>query len=74
MNNINKELPKLLTLNRVSDIWGIPLWTLRKAVQKKQVPHTRRLGRIYIIRKKFEEWLSKGDVDPIENEVTNETK
>jgi len=62
------DTPKLVTLNKASEIWGIPLWTLRKAVQNKKIPHTRRLGRIYISVKKFEDWLKDGEVNPRKNE------
>ena len=64
-----QELPKQLTIKQTSEIFNIPVWTLRAYISKRIIPHRRVRRRVYIPTEKFQEWLSKGDVDPIENKV-----
>jgi len=65
---MHQLLPKQLTVKQVSKIYGIPEWTLRAYISRKIIPHRRVRRRIYIPTKKWEEWLARGDVDPIEKE------
>jgi len=58
------DYPKQLSIKQASMVYGIPEWTLRAYIRDKVIFH-RRLGRkVYIPTKKFEEWLSEGDVEP----------
>jgi len=68
------QLPKQLSVKQTSIVYGIPEWTLRGYLARRLIPH-RRLGRkIYIPITKFEEWLSKGDVEPIPQKINQQKK
>jgi excisionase family DNA binding protein len=53
-----------LTLQEASEIYGIPLWTLYKYVEKRMIPYRKVRRRIYIPVEKFEKWLESLDVEP----------
>ena len=58
---------KQLSIREVSEIYGIPEWTLRAYIHKRLIPHRRVRSRIYIPTEKFEKWLEAGDVEVKEN-------
>jgi len=65
---MNIEQQKQLSLQQVSDIYGIPLWTLRAYISKRFIPHRRIGRRIYVDRERFEKWLEARDVENIDNQ------
>jgi len=60
-----KDLPKQLTIKQASEIFNIPVWTLRAYISQRIIPHRRIRRRIYIPTNKFQDWLSEHDVEPI---------
>ena len=54
---------KQISLKEASEIYSIPIWTLRAYVQKRLIPF-RKIGRRVYLTEKFEDWLSQKDVDP----------
>jgi len=60
-----ENLPKQLSVKQTSQIFNMPEWTLRAYIARRLIPFRRVRGRIYIPTEKFQNWLSKGDVDPI---------
>ncbi len=56
-----------VSLNTLSQIFDIPLWTLRKYASERRFPGIIKRGRnVYVDIKKFRAWLYKGEVK-IEN-------
>jgi len=60
------NLPRQLSIKETAKIFNIPAWTLRAYISKRLIPHRRIGRRIYIPTEKFQQWLSKGDVEPKE--------
>jgi len=58
------KLPKQVSIREASNIYSIPIWTLRKYVTLKLIPHRRVRSKVYIPIARFEEWLEQGDVEP----------
>jgi len=54
---------KQISLREASEIYGIPLWTLRCYVSRKKIPY-RKIGHRVYLTKKFEDWLNSKDVEP----------
>jgi len=62
---MNEIVKKQISVREASEIYSIPEWTLRTYIARRLIPHRRVRRKIYIPIKKFEEWLSKGDVEPV---------
>ncbi len=58
------ELPKQLTVKQASEIFNIPIWTLRAYISRRIIPFRKLRGRVYIPTQKFQDWLAKHDVEP----------
>ena len=67
MSTNSTLLPRQISLKQAAELYGIPVWTLRSHVYKRTIPFRHVGRRIYLPVEKFEAWLSKGDVEPIEN-------
>ncbi len=57
---------KQLSVKEASEIYSIPIWTLRSYIQRRLIPF-RRVGRKIYLTDKFEIWLSQRDVEPIDD-------
>lgn len=62
MKHETNELPRQVTISQASKIWGISEWTLRKYIDRRECPHRRVFGRIYIPVQRFEEFLRESEV------------
>ena len=65
------EQKKQLTLQEVSEVYGMPIWTLRASISKRLIPHRRIGRRIYIDRNRFEEWLTERDIEVVNDMADN---
>jgi len=57
------NIPKQVSLRQASELWNIPLSSLRRLATKNMIPIRRVYGRIYIATEAFELFLKSKDVD-----------
>ena len=55
--------PKLLTLKEISEIYSIPLSTLRRWASERRFPLFKVSNRILVSPEEFEEWLNQQKID-----------
>ncbi len=55
---------KQLSLKEASEVYSIPLWTIRKWVFLRAIPFRKIGRRVYLPVERLEAWLSEHDVDP----------
>src|SRR3990170_1252024 len=54
-----KELPRMVSLRKLSELYGIPLYTLRTWATYRYFPCLKLGKKIYVKIGEFEEWLDK---------------
>ena len=54
-----------VTLEELSRIFGIKLWTLRAYAHKRKIPIIKIGSRIYVNLNSFREWLKQHEIKPI---------
>ncbi|MGE5446604.1 MAG: helix-turn-helix domain-containing protein [Ignavibacteriales bacterium] len=67
---------KLLTVEDASLYLGIPAWTLRAKIWRREIPFIKlgagKRSRVYFDRKDLDEWIEKNKIYPTEDEWNEE--
>ena len=63
------SIPKQLSVKEASEIFNIPVNTLRAYIHRRIIPHRKVRGRVYFVIETLEKWLSQFDVEPIGGSV-----
>ena len=71
---MNQHPKKQISVREASEIYSIPVWTLRTYIARRLIPHRRVRRKIYIPVARFEEWLSSGDVELNPQKEKNQQK
>lgn len=62
---------KLLTVNEASLYLGIPEWTLRSKIWRREIPFVKlgsgKRSRVYFDRKDLDEWIEGNKIHPYED-------
>lgn len=61
---MEKKQKLLMDIIETSEFLGVPTWTLRGMLRRKEIPYTRFNRRIYFDRQKIESWLQKHSFEP----------
>ena len=59
-------MEKLLNIQEVSDLTGLPVATLYKCICRKTIPFVKLGGRVLFSPLKIQEWIDEHSVSPIE--------
>jgi hypothetical protein len=62
-DKIGEYQPKLRTLKEISEIYSIPLSTLRRWASERRFPLFKVSNRILVSPQEFEEWLNQQKVE-----------
>lgn len=63
------SMPKQLSVKEASEIFNIPVNTLRAYIHRRIIPFRKVRGRVYLVTETLEKWLSQFDVDTMEGSV-----